>query len=196
MRHRWPRKLVVKGISCGNDADRLVVLGAHAIAVSDHCGRQLDGAVATLDALPAVMQGVRGPLPVPIDGGVRRGGDIAREPAVGASSVLLGRAALLAAVAAATPAPCARSISRATDSHARCSALRRAPLDGCGGDLLRPAPAHRHDDRPLSSVADDDRLRRGRDGRWRVLQAALPDLVRIGPRSLGRSPRRQYRTQS
>ena len=68
--------------------------------VSNHGGRQLDGAIATLDALPAIVQAVQNEIPVYLDGGVRRGGDIVKAMACGAKGVLLGRATLFGALAA------------------------------------------------------------------------------------------------
>ncbi|MFM1855598.1 MAG: hypothetical protein RLZ83_907 [Pseudomonadota bacterium] len=100
VRDRWPRKLIVKGISRGDDADRLAALGVDAVVVSNHGGRQLDGAVPTLQALAEVLQGVGGRVPVLLDGGIRRGTDIAKALALGAHAVLLGRATLYGAVAA------------------------------------------------------------------------------------------------
>jgi (S)-mandelate dehydrogenase len=74
-----------------------------AIIVSNHGGRQLDGACATLDALPGVLLGAAGKVPVMVDGGVRRGADIVKARALGAHAVLVGRATLYAAVAAGEP---------------------------------------------------------------------------------------------
>ena len=99
VRERWPRKLIVKGVSRGEDAQRLAGMGVDAIVVSNHGGRQLDGAVATLEALPEVLLGAGGRVPVMLDGGVRRGTDIAKALALGAHGVLLGRATLFGAVA-------------------------------------------------------------------------------------------------
>jgi len=100
VRDRWPRKLIVKGILRPDDADRLARLGADAVVVSNHGGRQLDGACATLDALPGVVAAVAGRIPVWLDGGVRRGVDILKARALGAEGVLVGRATLYGAVAA------------------------------------------------------------------------------------------------
>lgn len=103
VRERWPRKLVVKGISRGDDAQRLLGMGCDAIVVSNHGGRQLDGAVATLDALPEVVQAVAGRIPVLLDGGIRRGKDVVKALALGATAVLLGRATLYGVAAAGAP---------------------------------------------------------------------------------------------
>jgi (S)-mandelate dehydrogenase len=103
IRDTWPRKLIVKGIMRGEDAARAAAMGVDAIIVSNHGGRQLDGACATLDALPGVLLGAAGKVPVMVDGGVRRGADIVKARALGAHAVLVGRATLYAAVAAGEP---------------------------------------------------------------------------------------------
>lgn len=103
VRDRWPRKLIVKGVCRADDAKRLADMGVDAIVVSNHGGRQLDGNIATLDALPEVLGGVAGRVPVLIDGGIRRGADIAKALALGAHGVMLGRATLYGAVAAGDP---------------------------------------------------------------------------------------------
>jgi (S)-mandelate dehydrogenase len=100
IRDIWPRKLIVKGVLNPEDAIRLKQLGCDAIVVSNHGGRQLDGAIATLDALPAIVQAVQNEIPVYLDGGVRRGSDIVKAMACGAKGVLLGRATLFGALAA------------------------------------------------------------------------------------------------
>ena len=99
LRDQWPRKLIVKGVLHPADAQRLVDMGCDAVVVSNHGGRQLDGAVATLDALPGIVQAVDRRIPVLLDGGIRRGSDIVKALACGASGVLLGRATLFGAVA-------------------------------------------------------------------------------------------------
>jgi 4-hydroxymandelate oxidase len=73
------------------DARLAVDHGAAAIVVSNHGGRQLDGAPATLDALPDVVEAVDGRVEVYVDGGVRRGADVAMAVALGARAVLIGR---------------------------------------------------------------------------------------------------------
>jgi (S)-mandelate dehydrogenase len=94
VRDRWRGKLIVKGIVHPDDARRAVSIGCEAIVVSNHGGRQLDGGIATLDALPAVVQAVDGRASVLLDGGIRRGADIVKALASGASAVLIGRATL------------------------------------------------------------------------------------------------------
>jgi 4-hydroxymandelate oxidase len=89
-----PLPLVLKGILHPDDARRGVEAGAEGIVVSNHGGRQLDGAVATLDALPEVVAAVEGRAEVLLDGGVRRGTDVLRAMALGARAVLVGRPVL------------------------------------------------------------------------------------------------------
>ena len=100
IRDQWPRKLIIKGILHPDDASRLVKMGCDALVVSNHGGRQLDGAISTLDALPAVAQSVNQAIPVYVDGGIRRGSDIVKAIASGADGVLLGRATLYGAIVA------------------------------------------------------------------------------------------------
>lgn len=99
LRERWPGRFMVKGIARGDDADRLASLGVDAIWVSNHGGRQLDGAIAAVDALPEVVAAVRGRVPVLLDSGVRRGTDVVKAVATGAQAVAIGRATLYGAAA-------------------------------------------------------------------------------------------------
>ena len=91
IRQRFTGKVVVKGILTAADAHRTVEVGADAIIVSNHGGRQLDGAPATLRALPEVVDAVAGRAEVYMDGGIRRGSDIAKAMALGARAVFIGR---------------------------------------------------------------------------------------------------------
>ena len=100
MRDRWPGKMLVKGILRAEDAERLASIGVDAVVVSNHGGRQLDGAASGMDALPAVVRAVKGRMSVLVDGGVRRGVDAIKAVALGAEGVMLGRATLYGAVAA------------------------------------------------------------------------------------------------
>jgi isopentenyl diphosphate isomerase/L-lactate dehydrogenase-like FMN-dependent dehydrogenase len=84
--------IVIKGILTPEDAELAVENGAAAISVSNHGGRTLDGVTPTLMALPDVVDAVGGRVPVLIDGGIRRGADILKALALGATAVLLGRA--------------------------------------------------------------------------------------------------------
>jgi 4-hydroxymandelate oxidase len=86
--------VLVKGVLRGDDARRAVDVGCAGVIVSNHGGRQLDGAAATADALPEVVDAVGGRVPVLVDGGVRRGVDVVRALALGARAVLLGRPVL------------------------------------------------------------------------------------------------------
>ncbi|GAA1644081.1 alpha-hydroxy acid oxidase [Actinoplanes couchii] len=86
--------IVIKGILHPADARLAVEHGVDAVIVSNHGGRQLDGAVATIDALPAVAEAVGGRIPVLLDGGVRRGTDVLIALARGATAVLVGRPVL------------------------------------------------------------------------------------------------------
>jgi len=100
MRDRWPGKMLVKGVLRADDAERLASIGVNAVVVSNHGGRQLDGAVAGLDALPPIARAVKGRMSVLVDGGVRRGVDAIKAVALGAEGVMLGRATLYGACAA------------------------------------------------------------------------------------------------
>lgn len=91
VREAWPGKLVIKGILDVQDGQRACDLGADAIVVSNHGGRQLDGAPATAAVLPAIADAVDRRLEVLVDGGVRSGTDIVKMLALGAQGVLIGR---------------------------------------------------------------------------------------------------------
>ena len=94
LRERTALPLVLKGILTAEDARRSVDAGVDAIVVSNHGGRQLDGAVPSLDALPEVVAAVPDSVPVLVDGGVRSGTDVFRALALGARAVLVGRPVL------------------------------------------------------------------------------------------------------
>jgi (S)-mandelate dehydrogenase len=103
LRDQWPGKLLLKGVERPDDAERAVSVGCDGVVVSNHGGRQLDGAVATLDALPAIASAVGSKITVLLDGGVRRGVDILKARALGAQAVLTGRATLFGAMAGGEP---------------------------------------------------------------------------------------------
>ncbi|QIW97261.1 hypothetical protein AMS68_002779 [Peltaster fructicola] len=84
----------VKGIATGEDAELAVKYGVDGVVVSNHGGRQLNGALATLDALPEVVDAVRGRIPVHVDGGIRHGADVFKAIALGADFCWIGRPVL------------------------------------------------------------------------------------------------------
>ncbi len=89
-----PLPLIVKGILRGDDALKAVEHGAKAVIVSNHGGRQLDGAIASIDALSEVVDAIADKAEVLVDGGIRRGTDVLKALALGAKAVLLGRPVL------------------------------------------------------------------------------------------------------
>lgn len=91
LRERWNVPVVVKGLLTAEDATLACEHGAAAVVVSNHGGRQLDGSVASLHALPEVVEAVDGRAEVYLDGGVRRGSDVVTALALGARAVLVGR---------------------------------------------------------------------------------------------------------
>ncbi len=99
IKERWGGTLIVKGILDEQDARRAVDAGADALVVSNHGGRQLDGAPSSIAALPAIAQAVGDRIEVLMDGGVRSGQDTLRALALGARGVLIGRAFLYALAA-------------------------------------------------------------------------------------------------
>ncbi len=100
LRDIWPGTLMIKGILRPEDAVRAVDQGADAIIVSNHGGRNLDSAVAPIDALPEIAAAVAGRCTVLLDSGIRRGSDIVKAVALGADAVLVGRPVLYGIAAA------------------------------------------------------------------------------------------------
>ena len=123
IRHAWNGPIVVKGVHTAEDARRAVDMGASALVVSNHGGRQLDGVAPTLRVLPEVVAAVGERIEVLLDGGIRRGSDIVKALCLGARAVLAGRAYAYGLGAAAAPASHARSTSCARTSCERSSCL-------------------------------------------------------------------------
>jgi L-lactate dehydrogenase (cytochrome) len=94
IRAHWKGKLIIKGIMDAEDARQAVALGADALVVSNHGGRQLDGAPSTISVLPRIVDAVQGRCEVLLDSGIRSGQDVLKTLALGASAALVGRAYL------------------------------------------------------------------------------------------------------
>jgi L-lactate dehydrogenase (cytochrome) len=94
IRDLWPGKLVLKGLLDVEDARRAAKTGAAALVVSNHGGRQLDGAMSSISALPKIVDAVGSEIEIMFDGGIRSGQDLMRALALGARSCMIGRAYL------------------------------------------------------------------------------------------------------
>ena len=125
IRDAWQGPIVVKGVHTGEAARRAIDAGADAVVVSNHGGRQLDGVAASLRTLPEVVAAVDGRIEVLMDGGIRRGSDIAKALCLGARAVLIGRAYAFGLAAAGGP-----GVARAIDIL-RTDLVRTLRLLGC-----------------------------------------------------------------
>ena len=92
LRRMWDGKVIVKGIMDAEDAQRAINAGADAIIVSNHGGRQLDGALSSIRALEPVVEAVGDKVEIHLDSGIRSGQDILKALALGAKGVMIGRA--------------------------------------------------------------------------------------------------------
>ena len=111
LREKWPRKLIVKGILSPADAIRAVEVGCDGLVVSNHGGRQLDGSVSPIEALPGIAAAVGGEMTILVDSGFRRGTDVVKALVLGADAVMVGRAPLFGLAAGGEAgASCALSI--------------------------------------------------------------------------------------
>lgn len=140
-RDLWPRKLLLKGVLRADDAQRAVAAGVDGLVLSNHGGRQLDGAISAIEALPEIRRAVGDRPAILVDGGVRRGSDIAKAIALGAAGVILGRAPVYG-LAAGGAAGVTRAIEILADEFDRTLALT-----GCRNvgeltpDLIAPPSA-------------------------------------------------------
>jgi L-lactate dehydrogenase (cytochrome) len=126
IREAWSGPIIVKGVHTGDDARHAMDMGAAAVVVSNHGGRQLDGVAATLRILPEVVAAVGDQIEVLLDGGIRRGSDVAKALCVGARAVLIGRAYAYGLGAAG-----GAGVARAIDIL-RTDLVRTMKLLGCG----------------------------------------------------------------
>jgi 4-hydroxymandelate oxidase len=136
--------IVVKGVLRGDDALRCIDAGASALDVSNHGGRQLDGAVAGADALPEVVRAVADRVEVYVDGGIRRGTDVLKALALGARAVLVGRP-LVWGLATAGEAGAQGVLELLGSELAQAMALAGASgVDDVTPDLVAPSPTAPH----------------------------------------------------
>jgi len=126
IREAWSGPIIVKGVHTGDDALRAVDMGADAVVVSNHGGRQLDSVSATIRVLPEVVAAVGDRIEVLLDGGIRRGSDIAKALCLGARAVLAGRAYAYGLGAAG-----GAGVTRALEIL-RSDLIRTMKLLGCG----------------------------------------------------------------
>ncbi len=139
IRAQWRGPFVVKGVLSPHDAQRAADIGADGIVVSNHGGRQLDGALATLDALPRIVDAVSDRLTILIDGGFRRGTEIIKALALGANAVVLGRAPLYGIAAGGEPGA-DRALEILREETQRALALIGCPsVQALSRDFLCPA---------------------------------------------------------
>jgi 4-hydroxymandelate oxidase len=135
---RTPLPIVVKGICRPDDALRAIDHGARGIVVSNHGGRQLDGAPPTAESLPHVALAVQRRVPIIVDGGIRRGADIVRALALGADAVAIGRPVLWGLAVGGSRGVC-RVLELLRQELDGAMALCGAPdVASIGPDLLRP----------------------------------------------------------
>ncbi len=139
IREHWHGPLFIKGVLDADDAERAVSLGADGVVVSNHGGRQLDGAPATLDALPAIARRVGDRAEVLLDGGIRRGSDVVKALCLGAKAVGIGRPYLYG-MAVRGPAGVEHVLSILREETARVMTLMGIErLDQLGPHCLLPA---------------------------------------------------------
>ena len=136
IKERWGGKLILKGVLDPEDAEKAVQTGADALIVSNHGGRQLDGAKSSIAALPAIAAAVGDRIEVLMDGGVRSGQDVIKALALGAKGVFIGRAFLygLGAMGEAGVTSCLNVIRKELDMTMALCGLR--DIRDVGPDIL------------------------------------------------------------
>lgn len=150
VRGLWDRRLILKGIMDADDARAALKTGADAIVVSNHGGRQLDGAPASIDVLPEIADAVGGDIEVLFDSGITSGQDILRALALGARGVLIGRAFLygLGAMGEAGVTRCLDILHKELDLTMALCGL--TDVRATGRAVLRDMPAPRPRARPCT----------------------------------------------
>jgi len=145
----WPGKLILKGILDPEDAKTAVELGADAIVVSNHGGRQLDGAPSSISALPAIVDAVGSDTEVLFDGGIRTGADILRALGLGARACMIGRAYIYG-LGAGGKAGVAKAIdilkNELSVAMALTGTIKISDIDGsviAGGDVKKKSAARK-----------------------------------------------------
>jgi lactate 2-monooxygenase len=141
LRERTDLPILLKGILHPDDAARAVDEGISGVIVSNHGGRQVDGAIATLDALPAVVEAVDGRIPVLLDSGVRGGADMFKALALGARAVLIGRPYVYALALAGRRGVRDYLLNLAADFDLTMGLAGCRSADEIGRDAVAPAPA-------------------------------------------------------
>lgn len=138
LRARWPHKLIVKGVMSVEDAKQIQTAGVDAIYVSNHGGRQLDSAPATIQMLPHIRQAVGPDYPLLIDGGIRDGDGILKALALGADFVMLGRPFLYALGAAQTKGLTDLIDMLRTETSVTMAQLGKTDLESIDQTILAP----------------------------------------------------------
>jgi L-lactate dehydrogenase (cytochrome) len=146
VRKEWPGRLIIKGVLTPEDARAAIDAGADAVVVSNHGGRQLDGVAPTIEALPPIVEALKGAAPVIVDSGVRSGLDVLRARALGAAATLIGRPWIYAVAAKGEEGLYALlktfeaelRVGMALTGCARLSEAGPALLDRKGGQALGP----------------------------------------------------------
>jgi L-lactate dehydrogenase (cytochrome) len=138
VRSRWPGKLILKGVLEAEDARLGLAAGADAVVVSNHGGRQLDGAPSSISVLREVVEAIDGRCEVMFDGGIRSGQDIAKALALGARGTLIGKA-FLYALAAAGEAGVTKAVEILRNELRVTLALTgTSTIEAAGPHILRP----------------------------------------------------------
>lgn len=137
IRDHWQGKLIVKGVLAADDVHEVAKLGCDGVILSNHGGRQLDGAVSPMRVLPDAVA-VAGDMPVMIDGGFRRGTDILKALSLGAAFVFVGRPFLYAAIARGETGVCKAIEIMKSELHCDLGLLGKRTIDELAEDILMP----------------------------------------------------------